>query len=119
MIPVVTYDSAGNQQPLRAENEERKTADKSELKKTDGTLTKTNPSKELSSKDSLSVLGVFSTDTSAQTRTVGIGKFFATGAAAQRLAEGFSLCLAVNGCSGAATPAANDRTVASQNSAAK
>jgi hypothetical protein len=44
--------------------------------------------------DALSVLGQFSVDTNSKTADVGLGKFFATGLAAQKLADGFSERLA-------------------------
>jgi hypothetical protein len=44
--------------------------------------------------DALSVLGQFSVNTSSKTADVGLGKFFATGLAAQKLADGFSEQLA-------------------------
>jgi hypothetical protein len=48
--------------------------------------------------DSLSVLGQFTVDTDAQNRTAGLGKFFATGLAAQKLADGFSCKLSGDKC---------------------
>jgi len=50
-----------------------------------------NPStKSGESGDALSVLGQFSVSTNSKTADVGLGKFFATGLAAQKLADGFS-----------------------------
>lgn len=46
------------------------------------------------SQDALSVLGQFSVSTNSRTADVGLGKFFATGLAAQKLADGFSERLA-------------------------
>jgi hypothetical protein len=46
------------------------------------------------SQDALSVLGQFSVNTSTKSADVGLGKFFATGLAAQKLADGFSEKLA-------------------------
>ena len=40
--------------------------------------------------DALSVLGQFEVRSSTRTADVGLGKFFATGLAAQKLADGFS-----------------------------
>jgi hypothetical protein len=40
--------------------------------------------------DALSVLGQFEVSTDSKTADVGLGKFFATGLAAQKLADGFS-----------------------------
>jgi hypothetical protein len=48
------------------------------------------------SEDALSVLGQFSVNTSSRTADVGLGKFFATGLAAQKLADGFSERLATS-----------------------
>jgi hypothetical protein len=49
-----------------------------------------NPArKEGQGEDALSVLGQFSVNTSSKTADVGLGKFFATGLAAQKLADGF------------------------------
>ncbi|MBI2305843.1 MAG: hypothetical protein HYU78_00940 [Rhodocyclales bacterium] len=115
VIPVVVYDNAGNPQRLRAENDQKEAVEKSETKRAEGTLTTTQPKKEITSKDAFSVLGVFSTDTSAQSKTVGIGKFFATGTAAQRLADGFSKCLEKNGCSGTSAPTSSGETGTNQN----
>ena len=42
------------------------------------------------SKDAYSVLGQFNSETSASSRKVGLGKFFATGMAAQVLSQGFA-----------------------------
>lgn len=54
-------------------------------------------------KDALSVLGQFDVSTEGQTAKIGLGKFFATGLAAKRLADGF-VCGVSNGtaegCSG-------------------
>jgi hypothetical protein len=44
--------------------------------------------------DALSVLGQFSVETNSKTADVGLGKFFATGLAAQKLADGFGERLA-------------------------
>lgn len=101
VIPVVTYDHAGNPIPLRAENDEKSKAGQVAQDNNGVATTTTNPKEKIVLRDAFSVLGVFSTDTSATSKTVGIGKFFATGAAAQRIAEGFSGCLEKNGCSGA------------------
>lgn len=98
VIPVVVYDQAGNPTLVQAENDERNQAAKAVQGAGDSKTTTTKPAEKVSSKDALSVLGVFSTDTSGTGRSVGIGKFFATGAAAQRIAEGFSNCLEKNGC---------------------
>lgn len=49
------------------------------------------------SQDALSVLGQFSVNTSTKSADVGLGKFFATGLAAQKLADGFSEKLAASG----------------------
>ncbi len=49
------------------------------------------------SEDALSVLGQFSVNTNSKTADVGLGKFFATGLAAQKLADGFSDQLAASG----------------------
>ncbi len=50
-----------------------------------------NPSSKAGqSQDALSVLGQFSVNTSTKSADVGLGKFFATGLAAQKLADGFS-----------------------------
>jgi len=61
---------------------------------TDGTSPKTLMSDikgadKSESKDALSVLGQFSSNTDAKAAKVGLGKFFATGAAASSLAAGF------------------------------
>ena len=45
-------------------------------------------------KDALSVLGQFEVSAKAQDAQVGLGKFFATGLAAQKLADGFACKLA-------------------------
>jgi hypothetical protein len=50
----------------------------------------TRRDREGQSEDALSVLGQFSVSTSSRTADVGLGKFFATGLAAQKLADGFS-----------------------------
>jgi hypothetical protein len=57
-----------------------------------------NPnSKPGQSQDALSVLGQFSVNTSTKSADVGLGKFFATGLAAQKLADGFSEKLSSSG----------------------
>ncbi len=67
-----------------------------------------NPnSKQGAGEDALSVLGQFSVNTSSKTADVGLGKFFATGLAAQKLADGFSTQLA-----GARTEAIADKAKA-------
>jgi hypothetical protein len=48
--------------------------------------------------DSLSVLGQFEVNTNAKEATAGLGKFFATGLAAQKLADGFSCKLSGDKC---------------------
>jgi hypothetical protein len=50
-----------------------------------------------SGSDAFSVLGQFDANTDAKTARVGLGKFFATGIAARRLADGFSRRLANEG----------------------
>jgi len=50
-----------------------------------------------SGSDAFSVLGQFDANTDAKTAKVGLGKFFATGIAARRLADGFSRRLANEG----------------------
>lgn len=47
--------------------------------------------------DAMSVLGQFEVSAKAQTPDVGLGKFFATGLAAQKLADGFA-CKLGNNC---------------------
>jgi hypothetical protein len=100
IIPVVAYDQAGAPQRLNAENREDSKSDKSTQSDGKTTVDTARPERSTESKDAFSVLGVFSTDTSATTKTTGIGKFFATGTAAQRIADGFSQCLASGGCDG-------------------
>lgn len=54
-------------------------------------------------KDAFSVLGQFEVSTEGRQAKVGLGKFFATGIAARRLADGFACALSdgtENGCSG-------------------
>ena len=54
-------------------------------------------------KDAFSVLGQFEASTEGREAKVGLGKFFATGIAARRLADGFACALsdgAENGCQG-------------------
>jgi len=85
IVPIISYDKAGNAQPMRAENDQTTAGGGSK------------------SQDAFSVIGTFSSDTSGNTKTVGLGKFFATGTAAQRLADGFSKCLAAGTCDGPAT----------------
>jgi hypothetical protein len=48
--------------------------------------------------DSLSVLGQFQVDANTKDGTAGLGKFFATGLAAQKLADGFSCKLSGDKC---------------------
>jgi len=48
--------------------------------------------------DALSVLGQFEVSTKAKDPEVGLGKFFATGLAAQKLADGFSCKLSADKC---------------------
>jgi hypothetical protein len=48
--------------------------------------------------DSLSVLGQFQVNAKAKDQDVGLGKFFATGLAAQKLADGFSCKLSGDKC---------------------
>lgn len=71
VVPVVTLDKDGKPVPI-------------ESKSAEGQKTMN---------DAYSVLGQFSSDTSAAGRNVGLGKFFATGQAAVRLSDGFSNCL--------------------------
>ena len=49
-------------------------------------------------KDAFSVLGQFEVDSNGRQVEVGLGKFFATGLAAQKLADGFA-CKLGNNCS--------------------
>ena len=76
VIPVVAYDKDGKPVPIYAEV-------------TDSTGT---------NKDSYSVLGQFGSTTDGTGRRVGLGKFFATGAAALQLSEGFADCLKKDNC---------------------
>lgn len=60
------------------------------------------------SHDALSVFGQFEATARGSNREVELGKFFATGVAAQELAAGFRSCLTYGNCKGAApqqTPA--------------
>ncbi|HEX6142396.1 MAG TPA: hypothetical protein VFZ01_06745 [Geminicoccaceae bacterium] len=62
--------------------------------------------------DAFAVLGQFEVDTNGTEAEVGLGKFFATGLAARRLADGFACALsegAESGCPGGGAPAP-DRT---------
>ncbi len=63
------------------------------------------------SQDALSVLGQFSVNTSTKSADVGLGKFFATGLAAQKLADGFSEKLAASGDKSPAAAAAASAAV--------
>jgi hypothetical protein len=56
--------------------------------------------------DALSVLGQFSVSTSSKTADVGLGKFFATGLAAQKLADGFRDQLSASASKAPPAPAA-------------
>lgn len=63
--------------------------------------------------DALSVLGQFEVSAGAQSQNVGLGKFFATGLAAQKLADGFSCKLgscADDGASSSGQPATASNT---------
>lgn len=55
----------------------------------DGRVEHTKPASTSQSIDAFSVLGQFSSATDVGTRQIGLGKFFATGVAAQILSEGF------------------------------
>jgi hypothetical protein len=58
------------------------------------------------STDAMSVFGQFEVNARGSQRDVELGKFFATGVAAQELAAGFRSCLTYGNCKGtAATPA--------------
>ena len=58
--------------------------------------------------DSLSVLGQFKVDTNATAKSAGLGKFFATGLAAQKLADGFACQLSGEYCPTDETPEADE-----------
>lgn len=60
--------------------------------------------------DALSVLGQFSVISNSKTADVGLGKFFATGLAAQKLADGFSAQLAADGPDDVASAPKRPRT---------
>ncbi|HEV7874618.1 MAG TPA: hypothetical protein VGO82_10840, partial [Enterovirga sp.] len=69
VVPVTAVDASGRLVPIKAD-----VADK------DGGV----------SSNSLSVLGQFEVDAQAAGPKVGLGKFFATGLAADKLADGFN-----------------------------
>ena len=75
----------------------------------DGVTEYTNPKNSGESFDALSVFGQFSSATDASTRSVGLGKFFATGAAAQVLSQGFQDCLGAGTCNGVSNEADPDQ----------
>lgn len=68
------------------------------VKGTDGAIQIVYATTEEDWKDSFSVLGQFEADAKAGSPEVGLGKFFATGQAAQILAEGFRGKLCGNPC---------------------
>lgn len=87
VIPVVAYDAAGKPERLEATVSSNTPAEGG----TDQAGTTIN-------RDSFSVLGQFGSTTDGSGRRVGLGKFFATGAAAQQLSAGFAKCLANENC---------------------
>jgi hypothetical protein len=64
--------------------------------------------------DSLSVLGQFEVNANAKNQDVGLGKFFATGLAAQKLADGFACKLSGDKCPVEAEEAPEEEAQASQ-----
>lgn len=86
IIPVVAYDNAGNPQKIQATVAETAASQG------------TNPGGKTVNADSYSVLGQFGTTADGSGKRVGLGKFFATGAAAQQLSAGFANCLSNNDC---------------------
>lgn len=58
------------------------------------------------STDAMSVFGQFEVSARGSQRDVELGKFFATGVAAQELAAGFRSCLTYGNCKGTAAPQA-------------
>lgn len=87
VIPVVAYDSAGN--PVRLQ------ATVSDVTPAQGAAAQGGAT---INRDSFSVLGQFGSTTDGSGRRVGLGKFFATGAAAQQLSAGFAKCLETESC---------------------
>ena len=60
------------------------------VKQPDGSITQLNSRATADYTDALSVIGQFELNTQGKTVDVGLGKFFATGLAAKRLADGFA-----------------------------
>lgn len=98
VIPVVAYDKDGKPERIYAEVNDKTTGTESTESQGNRTLVTKNPVNEVVNKDSYSVLGQFGSTTDVSNKRVGLGKFFATGAAAQQLSEGFATCLKTASC---------------------
>ncbi|MCX7176351.1 MAG: hypothetical protein NT159_20995 [Proteobacteria bacterium] len=98
VIPVVAYDKDGQRVAIYAEVTETTTGTESSETQGDRKIVTKNPETKVVNKDSYSVLGQFGSTTDVSTKRVGLGKFFATGAAAQQLSEGFAECLKKDNC---------------------
>lgn len=98
IIPVVAYDKDGNPVHLHATVTET-TGDKAAAQaQKSKNKAAGDPGSTTTNTDSYSVLGQFSTTADGSGRRVGLGKFFATGTAAQQLSAGFAECLKKDTC---------------------
>lgn len=108
VIPVVAYESDDSVTQIHStvekttsdveESRSEETTDKTSGNKTTASIISTTPKSVHINKDAYSVLGQFGSTTDGAGRRVGLGKFFATGWAAQKLSDGFSACLKNNSC---------------------
>lgn len=98
IIPVVAYKQDGTPEKLLAMITSKTASDKATTTEKDKKTVQDNLRTENPNIDAYSVLGQFSTETDGKGRRVGIGKFFSTGNAATRIAEGFQKCLGAGNC---------------------
>lgn len=98
IIPVVAYDNDGSPVQIQADISDTTSGDESTETTADSKIVTRKPVTKTINKDSYSVLGQFGSVTDGAGKRVGLGKFFATGAAALQLSEGFAACLKKDNC---------------------